>query len=86
VGFLDDNPVKIKQQIHGIPVVGNLADIGRVLDHKEIDEVIIAIPSAGGKVIRMVADVCRLKGVSSEPCRGFMSCWEARSASAVYVT
>lgn len=63
VGFLDDNPVKIKQQIHGIPVVGALSDIGRVLDHKEIDEVIIAIPSAGGKIIRMVADVCRLKGI-----------------------
>lgn len=64
VGFLDDNPVKIKQQIHGIPVVGALADIGRVLDRQDIDEVVIAIPSAGGKVIRMVADVCRLKGVS----------------------
>lgn len=64
VGFLDDNPGKIRQQIHGIPVVGSLADIGRVLENKDIDEVIIAIPSAGGKVIRMVADVCRLKGVS----------------------
>ena len=64
VGFLDDNPVKMKQQIHGIPVVGALADIGRVLEHKNIDEVIIAIPSAGGKVIRMVADICRLKGIS----------------------
>ncbi len=63
VGFLDDNPVKIKQQIHGIPVVGALSDIGRVLDHKHVEEVIIAIPSAGGKVIRMVADVCRLKGI-----------------------
>lgn len=64
VGFLDDNPAKLKQQIHGIPVVGTLADIGKVLEHKKIDEVIIAIPSAGGKIIRMVADVCRLKGVS----------------------
>lgn len=64
VGFLDDNPAKIHQQIHGIPVIGSLSDIGRVLDHKSIDEVIIAIPSAGGKIIRMVADVCRLKGIS----------------------
>jgi FlaA1/EpsC-like NDP-sugar epimerase len=64
VGFLDDNPAKLKQQIHGIPVVGNLSDIGKVLEHKKIDEVIIAIPSAGGKIIRMVADVCRLRGIS----------------------
>lgn len=64
VSFLDDNPSKFRQQIHGIPVDGTLADIGKVLEHKRIDEVIIAIPSAGGKVIRMVADVCRLKGIT----------------------
>lgn len=63
VGFLDDNPVKMKQQIHGVPVVGTLADISKVLEHRKVDEVIISIPSAGGKIIRMVADVCRLKGI-----------------------
>lgn len=63
VGFLDDNPTKMKQQIHGVPVVGTLSDIGNVIEHKKIDEVIIAIPSSSGKVIRMIADVCRLKGI-----------------------
>lgn len=63
VGFLDDNPVKQRQQIHGIPVIGNVTDMGKVLEQKRIDEVIIAIPSAGGKTIRMVADICRLKGI-----------------------
>ncbi len=64
VGFLDDDPAKQKQQIHGVPVVGTLSDIGKTLEHRKIDEVVIAIPSAGGKVIRMVADVCRLKGIA----------------------
>jgi len=63
VCFVDDNLAKMKQQIHGIPVVGTIADIGKVIEHKKIDEVVIAIPSAGGKIIRMVADVCRLKGI-----------------------
>ncbi|HMN15708.1 MAG TPA: nucleoside-diphosphate sugar epimerase/dehydratase, partial [Bellilinea sp.] len=63
VGFLDDNPDKMLQQIHGIPVIGTLADINKVIEHKKIEEVIIAIPSSGGKVIRMIADVCRLKGI-----------------------
>lgn len=63
VGFLDDNPGKQRQQIHGIPVIGNLTDMGKVLEQKRIDEVIISIPSAGGKTIRMVADICRLKGI-----------------------
>ena len=63
VGYLDDDPAKQKNQIHGIPVVGRLNDLGRALDRRRVDEVIIAIPSAGGKVVRMVADICRLKGV-----------------------
>ena len=63
VGFLDDNPGKQRQQIHGIPVIGMVTDMGKALEHLKVDEVIIAIPSAGGKVIRTVADICRLKGV-----------------------
>jgi len=53
----------LKQQIHGVPVVGTLADIGKQLEHKKVDEVIIAIPSSSGKVVRMIADVCRLRGI-----------------------
>jgi len=63
VGYLDDDPRKQKHQIHGIPVIGRLVDLNRVLTNRRIDEVIIAVPSAGGKVVRMVTDVCRLKGV-----------------------
>jgi FlaA1/EpsC-like NDP-sugar epimerase len=63
VGFLDDNPAKLKQQIHGVQVLGTLSDIGKILEHKKVDEVIIAIPSSSGKVVRMIADVCRLRGI-----------------------
>jgi len=63
VGYLDDDSTKQRHQIHGVPVVGKLTDLGRALDRRRVDEVIIAIPSAGGKVVRMVADICRLKGV-----------------------
>lgn len=63
VGFLDDNPDKLKQQIHGVPVVGILSEIGKVLEHRRVDEVVIAIPSSSGKVVRMIADVCRLRGI-----------------------
>ncbi|MEN6410834.1 MAG: nucleoside-diphosphate sugar epimerase/dehydratase, partial [Anaerolineaceae bacterium] len=37
--------------------------LASALDNQPVDEVIIAIPSAPGKVVRLVADVCRLKGV-----------------------
>ncbi len=63
VGFLDDNPAKMGQQIHGIQVLGNVNDISKVVESKRVDEVVIAIPSAAGKVIRTIADICRLKGI-----------------------
>jgi len=63
VGFLDDNPAKQKQQIYGVPVVGTLTDLAQVLDSYQVDEVVIAIPTAPGRVVRLVADVCRLKSV-----------------------
>ncbi len=63
VGFLDDAQEKQNNQIYGIPVVGTLNDMSEVLENRQVDEVIIAIPSAPGRVIRLVADVCRLNGI-----------------------
>jgi FlaA1/EpsC-like NDP-sugar epimerase len=63
VGFLDDDPAKQKQQLYGIPVVGKVNDLARVLDWHKADEVVIAIPSAPGRIVRLVADVSRLKGI-----------------------
>ena len=63
VGFLDDNLAKQGQQIHGIQVLGKINDVSKVVESKNVDEVVIAIPSAPGKVIRTIADICRLKGI-----------------------
>ncbi|MDI6695039.1 MAG: nucleoside-diphosphate sugar epimerase/dehydratase [Anaerolineales bacterium] len=61
--FLDDDPDKQKQQIHGVPVVGTLEDLPRTVVTRRIHEVIIAIPSAPGRVIRQVAETCRQRGI-----------------------
>ena len=63
VCFLDDDPDKQKKQIHGVPVVGRVNDLPRMVVVRRIQEVIIAIPSAPGRVIRQVADVCRKRGI-----------------------
>ncbi len=59
IGFLDDNPEKYKQQLHGIPVIGRLRDMTRVIKNNQVNEVIIAIPSASGRVIREITEICR---------------------------
>ncbi|MCJ7536187.1 MAG: nucleoside-diphosphate sugar epimerase/dehydratase [Anaerolineales bacterium] len=63
VCFVDDDQSKQKQRIHDVPVEGTLEDLGHVLDIWFIQEVIIAIPSAPGGVVRQVIDVCREKDV-----------------------
>lgn len=63
VGFLDDDPSKQNSKIHGIPVLADLDQIGKILVSHHVDEVIIAIPSAGGSVLRKVTEVCRQRNV-----------------------
>lgn len=65
VGFVDDDPAKQKQEIHGTTVIGNVDELAHLIDLKKVDEVIIAIPSAPGQVVRKVTDVCRIKNIPS---------------------
>ncbi len=63
VGFLDDNQDKQNQQIHGIPVIGSIKDLTTTIQTRDIDEVIIAIPSAPGKIVREVSEASRKKNI-----------------------
>ena len=65
VGFLDDDPAKQNHQIYGVSVIGKIEQLEKVLETKQVDEVIIAIPSAPGQIIRLVNEVCRKKGITS---------------------
>jgi FlaA1/EpsC-like NDP-sugar epimerase len=65
IGFVDDDPAKLKQEIHGTQVIGKLDELAHLIDMKKVDEVIIAIPSAPGQVVRKVNDICREKNIPS---------------------
>jgi len=70
IGFLDDDPAKQWHVIHGVTVIGKVADLPAAIEQHAIDEVIIAIPSAPGQLVRMVNDICRLKGIPSRTMPG----------------
>jgi FlaA1/EpsC-like NDP-sugar epimerase len=53
-GYLDDDRNRRGQEILGFPVLGNISDLISVTAAHGIDEVLIAIPSASGEVIRRV--------------------------------
>jgi FlaA1/EpsC-like NDP-sugar epimerase len=62
VGFIDDNPHKHGLYLLGLPVLGRREDIPGVAGKYDVDEIIIAIPSAPGRVIREIVDICKKTG------------------------
>jgi FlaA1/EpsC-like NDP-sugar epimerase len=70
IGFLDDDPAKQNHQIYGVSVIGRVNKLSDVLDNQQVDEVVIAIPSAPGNIIRLVNDACRAKGIPSRTMPG----------------
>jgi FlaA1/EpsC-like NDP-sugar epimerase len=64
VGFLDDDERKHGLRIDGVRVRGNTeADLARILEEVEPDEVIIAIPSAPGSTRARIVRECRTRGI-----------------------
>jgi len=62
-GFIDDDPQKKNSLIQGIRVLGNRKDIAAVVEKHRIDEIIIAIPSAKGEVVRGIIESCQIPSV-----------------------
>ncbi|MCR2045364.1 polysaccharide biosynthesis protein [Anaerosalibacter massiliensis] len=59
VAILDDDLKKKDQNINGVPILGNRKDIPRICKEENIDEIIIAIPSANKKEIREIVNETR---------------------------
>jgi FlaA1/EpsC-like NDP-sugar epimerase len=59
VGFLDDDPNKQGTRMRGINVLGRGQDIREVCDSYDIDEVLIAMPSAPQRRVRELIELCK---------------------------
>lgn len=64
IGFVDDDPEKKGMKLHGIPVLGAAKQLKALIIANEIEDVIIAMPSADGKTIRAVVDSCKHANVT----------------------
>lgn len=62
VAFLDDDPEKIGRSIEGVPVLGPIKDVARLLRMNPADEAIIAIPSASREYLRELYQILKKAG------------------------
>jgi FlaA1/EpsC-like NDP-sugar epimerase len=58
VGLIDDDQNKRGMTIHGLKVFGGRKDIPEIIKRRNIEEIIIAIPSADSGVIREIVNIC----------------------------
>jgi UDP-GlcNAc:undecaprenyl-phosphate GlcNAc-1-phosphate transferase len=66
VGFVDDDPRLQGRRLQGVPVVGSLADVDRILSASGPDAVFVTIPAANRERLDLVVAACERAGV---PCR-----------------
>lgn len=62
VGVIDDDPYKTGNYLHGVRVLGGREVMPDVIENERVAEVIVAMPSAPGRVIREIVVAARSAG------------------------
>ncbi len=78
VCFADDDVSKRGARIHGVPVLGTLADVPELAKRLAIEEVVVAIPSATGREMRRILEACKTSGLSVRTMPGIDQLIEGR--------
>jgi FlaA1/EpsC-like NDP-sugar epimerase len=66
IGFFDDDPLKRGLRIHGVKVLGGLADLAALARKRRIEMVLIAIPAATGHQIAAILEKCQRASVAAK--------------------
>ncbi|MGB8930873.1 MAG: nucleoside-diphosphate sugar epimerase/dehydratase [Anaeromyxobacteraceae bacterium] len=70
VGFVDDDRMKLGGHIHGVRVRGFIEELPRVVADQEVDEILIAIPTATSAQMRRMVELCKQTGAKSKTIPG----------------
>jgi FlaA1/EpsC-like NDP-sugar epimerase len=58
VAFVDDDPMKARKWIVGVPVRGALDELEVIIRRHEVDEVILSSPAINGRVEHRIRQIC----------------------------
>jgi FlaA1/EpsC-like NDP-sugar epimerase len=64
VGLLDDSRDKQGRLVQGIPVLGPLDDVAAVARKMEVDDIVLALPSAAHAVRKRITQICAEAGLN----------------------
>lgn len=62
VCIVDDAKAKQGSYLHGVKIMGGRSDIPRLVKKYQVDEIMIALPSAPAKEIKEILDICKETG------------------------
>lgn len=84
VGFVDDDRTKHGHRLHGLPVYGAINDLQTIAERLGVEEVITALPTARGKVVRDIMQQATAAGLRNRTVPGLYEILSgAKSVSAL---
>ncbi len=78
VCFFDDDPSKQNMEIHGVPVRGSRDSIPDVVEAARLDLLILAMPTAPGRTIRELSEICQSASVKTKTIPGIYELLDGR--------
>lgn len=78
VGFVDDDPRKVGLNLHGKPVLGKGKDLPALVASRQVEEVLIAVPTATGEQMKRIVQSCRSARVTYRTLPGIAEVMDGR--------
>ena len=66
VGIIDDDDEKQGCLLNGIKVLGKRTDIGKICNEKNVDEILVALPSVEQNKLVNIVEICEATGVKTK--------------------
>lgn len=78
VGFVDDDPSKLNTMLHGLRVLGSTAQMKQLVERLDVEEIVIAVPSASPGDLRRIVERCEATDIAFKVLPGLSEVFDGR--------